>query len=346
MILEARNKILKNLYFLLIFLFSCDDDKGISTSSFYGSTMGTTYTIVIKTKEKEPKSIKKDIETILLKINKEMSTYDDESYISKFNQDINMTEYELPNHFSSVIERSFYFNDLSNGLFDVTVHPLYELWGFQDKIINTSEPSLVQILNTLEYVGMDNLIFDKSRKSLQKRNSKTSLDLSALAKGYAVDVISNYLIESGYKSFLIDIGGEIKVNSLDEIFWEIGIQKPNITEIGLVANVIRLRNNAIATSGSYSNFIEYVNTETKRCHIINPNNGYPIMIKDGLIVSASVIANSCMDADAIATILMLLSTNDALKFVDQLDNVEAYLIYIDNEDFKTVQTTGFSKFLY
>tara|TARA_B100000900_G_scaffold249508_1_gene212406 strand:- start:695 stop:1735 length:1041 start_codon:yes stop_codon:yes gene_type:complete len=346
MILVARNKIFIKFYFSLVLISSCTDNDYVTSYSFYGSTMGTTYTVVIKSNDKKPVSIKNDIEVILAKINQEMSTYDTDSYISNFNKDISMKEFQLPRYFSQVLEKSFYYYDISKGLFDITVHPLYKLWGFQSKTINVSEPLESQVLSTLEFVGMDNLIYDSTRKSLQKTNLKTSIDVSAIAKGYAVDVISDYLIESGYKSFLIDIGGEIKVSSSDELFWEIGIQKPNITEIGSVSNVIRLRNNAIATSGSYSNFIDYINTNSKRCHIINPKDGYPVIIEDGLIASASVIANSCIDADAIATILMLQSAKDALNFINRLENVEAYLIYIDNEEFKTVQSDGFSKFIH
>ncbi|MBJ48828.1 MAG: hypothetical protein CMG59_06685 [Candidatus Marinimicrobia bacterium] len=345
MILVARNKILIKFYFSLILISSCTDNDYVTSYSFNGSTMGTTYTVVIKNNNEKPVSMKNDIETILAKINQEMSTYDTDSYISNFNKDISMKEFKLPSYFSQVIEKSFYYYDISKGLFDITVHPLYELWGFQTKTINASEPLPSQVLSTLKSVGMDNLIYNSARKSLQKTNLKTSIDLSAIAKGYAVDVISNYLIKSGYKSFLIDIGGEIKVSSSDESFWEIGIQKPNITEIGSVSNVIRLRNNAIATSGSYSNFIDYINTNSRRCHIINPKDGYPIIIDDGLIVSASVIANSCIDADAIATILMLQSAKDALNFVNSLENVEAYLIYIDNEEFKAAQSVGFGEFI-
>lgn len=308
--------------------------------------MGTTYSVAIKSHDVDSDFLKKEFESILAKINHEMSTYKEESLISKFNSDSSKKNFQLSFDFSYVIEKSFFYNDLSNGLFDITIHPLYDLWGFQSKSLDSIEPTSNQVLNILEFVGMDNLNFDASKMILSKVNPKTSIDLSAIAKGYAVDLIANYLEDLGYESFLVDIGGELRVASFDKTFWEIGIQKPDINEIGSVSEVINLRNKSIATSGNYSNFINYINTGSLRSHIVNPKTGYPVLIRDGLVASASVISSSCIDADAIATILMLLSVEDAINFVEKIDDTEAYLIYIENGLFKTIETQGFDNFRY
>ena len=204
--------------------------------------MGTTYSVAIKSHDVDSDFLKKEFESILAKINHEMSTYKEESLISKFNSDSSKKNFQLSFDFSYVIEKSFFYNDLSNGLFDITIHPLYDLWGFQSKSLDSIEPTSNQVLNILEFVGMDNLNFDASKMILSKVNPKTSIDLSAIAKGYAVDLIANYLEDLGYESFLVDIGGELRVASFDKTFWEIGIQKPDINEIGSVSEVINLRN--------------------------------------------------------------------------------------------------------
>ena len=140
-----------------------------------------------------------------------------------------------------------------------------------------------------------------------------SIDVSSISKGYAVDVISDYIENQGYLNYFIDIGGEIKVSSTIDRYWDIGIQEPSLERLGNAIEMVRLSNNSIATYGNYANFIKYINSDAKRTHIINPKTGYPLEIKDGMIASVSIVAPLCVDADALATTLMLLSKEEGLK---------------------------------
>ena len=142
---------------------------------------------------------------------------------------------------------------------------------------------------------------------LDKDNDAISIDVSAIAKGYAVDLISEHIEKQGYSNYFIDIGGEIRVSSTNGRHWDIGIQEPDPERLGNAIEMVRLSNSSIATSGNYANFIKYINSDAKRTHIINPKTGYPLEINDGMIASVSIIAPLCVDADALATTLMLLT---------------------------------------
>ena len=190
-----------------------------------GPTMGTQYKIIIKSdQDVNPDMVQNQIERILWVINNQMSTYDPKSEISTFNSefaipDINSTfldpeqakkkenlQKEQPNHsstisehFSNVIEKSFYYYEVSDGMFDITVHPLYELWGFQGKSENLKiEPSKKEVDIALDFVGMDKLKYSRGNQLLYKNSNQISIDVNAIAKGYAVDVISDYIEDQGY----------------------------------------------------------------------------------------------------------------------------------------------------
>ena len=244
----------------------------------------------------------------------------------------------------TIINKSFYYNELSNKVFDITIYPLYDLWGFQNKTDSVVSPSKLAIDSTLSFVGMDK--FQIKNNKLIKNISSVSIDVNAIAKGYTVDLIYDYLLQQGFENYYIDIGGEIRVRSTTiKTGWPIGIAVPDLNYLGKVMQVISLENNSIATSGNYANFIDYLNLDNDRTHIINPKTGYPLEIKNGVVSSVSVIAPLCVDADALATILMILSKDDGLKLIESIKSVEAYIIYLEQGTLKTVQSSGFEYYL-
>ena len=358
---------------LLISLNSCADKTQIKKYVMEGPTMGTQYKIIIKSdQDVNPDMVQNQIERILWVINNQMSTYDPKSEISTFNSelvipDINSTfldpeqakkkenlQKEQPNHsstisehFSNVIEKSFYYYEVSDGMFDITVHQLYELWGFQGKSENLKiEPSKKEVDIALDFVGMDKLKYSRGNQLLYKNSNQISIDVNAIAKGYAVDVISDYIEDQGYFNYFIDIGGEIRVSSTIDRHWDIGIQEPSPERLGNAIEMVRLSNNSIATSGNYANFIEYINSDAKRTHIINPKTGYPLEIKDGMIASVSIVAPLCIDADALATTLMLLSKEEGLRLIESLKDTEAYIIYLESDSLYVEQSSEFKKYIY
>ena len=330
------------LIFLFFYVFSIDSISIKSPQTvIVGETMGTTYSIVIRNSYiEDEETIKNEVDSILNIINNSMSTYIDNSEISLFNKNKENKPVAISEHFYSVLQKSSYYYNLSDKKFDPTINPLYELWGFRsDRFLD--EPTEEDVIKTMDFVGFDKIVIDQDFQTIFKKNKEVSLDFSAIAKGYAVDVISEHLASKEYLNHFVEIGGEIRTASNNEK-WLIGIQNPFGDQS---VNIVSALNKAIATSGNYVNYIEYLDTGSIKTHIIDPITGFPLDIKDGSISSATVISNNCIDADALATILMLLDINSGVKLIETLTDSEAFIIYIKDGKLKTRQTSGFEKYI-
>ena len=349
-----KTKILKPLSFslllILFFIFFSfysqkelsDSSKTEDISSINGKTMGTTYSISIKAKDVNSDYLKGSVDSILNIINMSMSTYISKSEISLFNSSIGNEKIEISEHFYNVLKKAQFYYELSDKRFDPTIDPLYDLWGFNGSRI-IEEPNNKQIDSVMSLVGMHNISFGvsdttKSEYYISKKKDELKIGFNAIAKGYAVDVISNYLSNLGYRCHFVEIGGEIRATS-DLSSWPIAIQDPYNPSATLAP--INLLNNSVATSGNYWNFIEYLDTGSKKTHIINPLAGYPLEVENGMISSATVISANCMDADALATILMLLDIDQGIKLIDSLDKTEAFIVYFKDSIMISRETKGF-----
>ena len=326
-----------------------------------GETMGTTYSISIRNISKDvirrKNDIQKDIDSLLNIINNSMSTYIEDSEISRFNNNLAFEKMSISSHFSNVLMRAYYHYHLSGKKFDPTIAPLYDIWGFRgDRMLN--EPTQAEIEETMSLIGMDKIAIENSglrlfpKYYISKAKDKVSIDLSAIAKGYAVDIISEYLSHNGYDNHFVEIGGEIRTSSRGVLLpisegklnWAIGIQDP--TSIDGSISTIYTTNKAIATSGNYVNTIEYLNTGSIKTHIIDPTTGYPLEVKDGSIASVTVIAPTCIDADALATTLMLLDIDEGIKLIEDISWAEAYVVYIKGSTLDTRKSSNFKIYQY
>jgi len=323
------------LALLIIFLlFSCSSpEKNLVTIK--GNTMGTTYTVKFFPKTNNPVEIEKNyvlVEDILRNINQQMSTYIPSSEISTFNKSESTNWFLISEDFSEVLKRSFKYYDLSNGQYDITIMPLVNLWGFGPDIFE-SPPSESMIDSVKAFIGQD--LIEVEDRQIRKKDSRVQIDLSSIAKGYAVDKIFHALNE--YEDLFIEIGGEIRTRSKSKD-WKIGISTPSITNFeNDIELVISINNLSIATSGNYRNF--YIIDDKFYHHEINPKTGYPISSNLG---SVSIISDqSCLDADALSTMFY---TIDNLKIVENLNGVESLSILL-NEDksFTKVFSSGFPK---
>tara|TARA_Y100000768_G_C23936649_1_gene662914 strand:+ start:236 stop:1336 length:1101 start_codon:yes stop_codon:yes gene_type:complete len=349
-----KTKILKPLSFSLLLIlfyifFSFYNQKELSgsaktreISSINGKTMGTTYSISIKNPGVNSVFLKENVDSILNIINMSMSTYISKSEISLFNSSFGNEQMQISEHFYNVLKKAQFYYELSDKMFDPTIDPLYDLWGFNGGGI-IEEPNKNQIDSAMSLVGMHNISFgvseiDKSEYYISKKQDELKIGFNAIAKGYAVDVISNYLSNLGYTCHFVEIGGEIRATS-DLSLWPIAIQNPYNPSATVAP--INLLNNSVATSGNYWNFIEYLDTGSRKTHIINPLSGYPLEVENGMISSATVVSENCMDADALATILMLLDIDQGIKFIDGLDNTEAFIIYFEDSIMISRETKGF-----
>lgn len=330
-------------FFTILLFSSCNHNKSIYQID--GFTMGTTYSIKVIEKSFNLSKIKSGIDSILYNINMDMSTYIDSSSISKFNNSNINEKHYISQDFHKVLLSSKYFSELTNGSFDITVSPLVDLWGFSKKKRDRL-PTKNEIAQVLKNIGMHRLIIGE--KNWISKQSKVSIDLSAIAKGYAVDKISEYLVNLNMKNYMVEIGGEIRVSgmNINNDKWQVGIQYPSFqknlnkktySDID-PHTIIGISNISIATSGDYRNYFDY--NGRRYSHIISPKTGYPVESK---IISVSVFTEECLNADALATALMVMDIEDGIDLIEKLDGYESFFILDDNS---IRSSSGFNDFLH
>jgi thiamine biosynthesis lipoprotein len=287
-----------------------------------GEIFGTYYSIKIKTDNKN-KELKDDIKAILYQINQEMSVFEPSGELSQINRTPAEKNIVLSENMQQVLKAASVIYRQSAGKFDPTLGALIDMWGFGAG--HVQEPSDKQIKQALSVVGFNKLKFGNDFKTLRKTNTKTMINLSAIAKGYAVDKLAELLDKQGYRDYIVEIGGEIKAKGTRDASgaaWNVGIRKPSV-EAEENALVVSLDNLAVATSGNYRNY--YRKDGKIFAHTISATTGRPFL-SDAL--SASVFHASCMYADAYATAVMTMGVEQGLRFADKHDLA---VIVFDNE---------------
>lgn len=305
-----------------VFLTGCSAEKEVV---FNGTTMGTTYQIkIIAGYFKSTSGLKEKIDNRLQAINQSMSTYLPDSEISRFNA-IRDTRGKLAvsDDFLQVMLAARDIYEKTGGAWDGTVKPLLNLWGFGNTRQTHQVPDDAEIKEQIRGVGFQHIgIFPEGY--LQKKKSILTLDLASIAKGYAVDQVSSLLQASGMENFLVEIGGEVFAAGFrkDGQPWRVGINRPSTSaSITEVYQVVPLHNRAMATSGDYRNYFE---DKGKRfSHIIDPRTGYPV---NNGVVSVSVVADSCMLADGLATAIMVMGREHGMTLINSLNDVEGFII--------------------
>lgn len=335
-------------FFITLIVAGCNDPDVTDRHwiRIQGKTMGTTYQITCISDQTN--GLKAEIDSLLVAINQEVSTYIDTSTISLFNrsaEDFFCDSSQV--HFIQCLEASDWLYDLSSGAFDPTVMPIVNYWGFgytpKKPVTNVDT---IQVDSLLNFVGMKKIKWTPVAKGikLQKEVPGIQLDFSAIAKGYAVDVVGDFLKSKGIDNILVDIGGEARVwgNNPQDNDWVLGINKPT-AESGLkeIFSAVRLRNKAIATSGNYRN--HYTVKGVTYSHTINPFTGFPERTN---LLSASVVAQDCMTADALATACMVMGVDKAAALFEKQSGLDALLIYTgDNDSLQFWVTDGMEKWL-
>lgn len=315
-----------------IMLYRCSMGKGQrSMVSNEGTIFGTLY----HAKYLSDKDLKAEIEAELQKVDASLSMFNPKSTISLINR--NETD-KADEMLSEVLQLSFIINKATNGAFDPTVAPLVNAWGFGFK--SGQLPDSTQVDSLLALVGLSHIHLQDGK--LTKDNPLSILDFSAIAKGYGVDRAAQVLRDRGIKDFMVEIGGEVVTEGVNEKGkpWRIGINKPDDDSTSTNAelqDIVSLSGKAIATSGNYRNF--YISNGRKIAHTINPMTGYPAQ-QD--ILSSTVLAPTCAEADAFATAFMVLGLDRAKQVLKSLPQLEAYFIYSDQQgNYQAWQTEGF-----
>ena len=281
-----------------------------------GSIFGTLYHITYQNES----NLDEGIARTLFEVDNSLSTFNEKSVISAIN--MNSSQRTDP-RFETVVSKAIEISNKTDGAFDITVAPFVNLWGFGFKnAANVSQ----QIIDSLkEFVGINNIKLKNGK--LIKSDPRTMLDCNAIAKGYGVDAVSDYLESQGVNSYMVEIGGEVRVKGLNPngVNWRIGINEPiddSLSVNNQIQNVLEISNRSMATSGNYRNF--YVKNNVKYAHTIDPKTGYPVQHS---LLSATVIAKDCMTADAFATAFMVCGIEKAKRILNSDTTIKAYFIY-------------------
>lgn len=306
-----------------------------------GEAIGTSYQL--KFFNEKELSIQKDIDSIFEALNQSMSTYRENSDISRINA--GDTAVVVDDDFREVylLAQKIYVE--SNGYFDPTVGNLVNAYGFGPEA-GQVELSQEEIDSMLQYVGFNKLTLTEENLLL-KMFPEIYLDFNAIAKGYGVDLLARYLDQRGVEDYLVEVGGELVARGMNRdknSVWTVGIDDP-LQEAGTrtLTAALRLENRAMATSGNYRKFREDSITGQRFVHTINPLTGKS---QRSNLLSATVLAPNCTLADGYATAFMALGLEGTLEMLANLDDVDVYLIYSEeNEEVATYATPGFENVL-
>jgi len=300
--------------FLVVFFRQTSGPTGPNELVFTGRTMGTSFTVKIVVPPAavvDEDEVSSAIRDTVDDVDSRMSTYRADSELSRFN-DSGSDPFAVSPALFDVLTEAARVAELSGGAFDITVGPLVEAWGFGPGPV-TEIPDETTIQRLLETHGATRLELDADALTVRKDNPDIRCDLSAIAKGYAVDRVAMRLGELGFADFMVEIGGEVRAAGRNAAgtAWRIGVERPD-GEGGRPWAAVALEDAAMATSGDYRNF--YERDGVRISHTIDPRTGRPIT---HALASVSVIHPSCMTADALATALDVLGPEAGRELVDR-----------------------------
>ena len=285
-----------------------------------GMVFGTVYHITYQSS----KSLQKDIEAELAKVDASLSPFNERSIITAVNENRDTVVNKM---FSDVFALAMKISDSTNGAFDITVAPLVNAWGFGFK--GGAMPTRHQVDSLKALVGYHKVSLTNGRVS--KTDPRIMLDCSSIAKGYGCDVVAKFLSTKGIDNYMVEIGGEIVTRGISEkrLPWKIGVTKPTDDSLNVnqeIQTIINVTDKAMATSGNYRNF--YYKNGRKYAHTIDPSTGYPVQHN---ILSSTVIADDCATADAYATAFMVMGLDKAKTILSRHPELMAYFILASDD---------------
>jgi len=317
-----------SLFLISFLIISCTKSNTENALKLEGNALGTTFHISYY--DIKNRDFSKQIDSLLHQINKSLSTYISTSDISKINQ--GDTSVVVDVYFEEVFNKSVAIYKATDGIFDPTIGTLVNAWGFGPQKTMTSLDRN-QIDSLLQYVGFDKVRLKNHH--VIKADKNIYLDFNAIAKGYAIDILGRYFESRHISKYLVEMGGEIRARGDKD--WRIAIEHPNFDGSQSFQATVLLKNESIATSGSYRKFKFDNNSGKKYIHIINPKTGYATMSN---LLSTSVIApTDCADVDGYATAFMAMGLNKTKTFLKTHKKFKVFLIYSNpNGEIKTYKT--------
>ena len=281
---------------------------------------GTTFTVTYQCDSDMSQSIKAE----LMKVDYSLSPFNKESVITAIN---NNEDVKPDKMFMEVFQLAMDVSRETDGAFDITVAPLVNAWGFGFK--SGEKPTARQVDSLRHIIGYQKISVDNGK--IRKQDPRMMLDCSAIAKGYGTDVVANFLRSRGVKNFMVEIGGEVVTCGVnpERLPWKVGVIKPEDDSLSVsheLQTILNVTDIAMATSGNYRNF--YYQGGRKYAHTIDPKTGYPVQHN---ILSATVLAKTCAQADAYATSFMVMGLDKAQKVLERHPEMMVYFIYDDGQ---------------
>ena len=326
-------EMIKVLFAVLLFTAACSQMQDVQPVRLLGEAQGTYYSIIYY--DQSQRDFQFEIDSILNSFDQSVSLWVPSSIISKVNQNDSLVI--LDEYFIENFNLSKEIADKTDGAFDLTVGSFVRAWGFGIDAEKKVDDIIIDSI--LQFTGYEKVKLENSK--LVKTDPRTTFDFNAVAQGYSVDLIGNFLASHDITNYLVDIGGEVKGSGKkpDGTLWKVGIEKPadNKDDSRDLKAVVVLKNKSIATSGSYRKF--YEEDGIRYSHTINPKTGYPVQHS---LLSVSVMAENTAIADAYATAFMVMGLEQSQKFLEKYTDLNAFFIYSDEKgNYQTFITEGF-----
>ena len=304
-----------------------------------GQTMGTTWSVTLQADPASLPNLQHNVQARLEKVVAQMSTWESTSDLSRFNRAPRATRQPIPPELRQVMQAALALAESSGGAFDPTVGPLVNLWGFGPDGVRRT-PDAGQLAKARARVGWQRLQLDASGVMTQPGDAY--VDLSAIAKGYAVDQVARLLLQHGVPAFLVEVGGELRSHGRkpDGSGWRIAVEQPSTADFAFDADtylgeVVVLEDMAMATSGDYRHFFDQ--DGQRYSHTIDPRSGRPV---SHAMASVTVLHPECMEADALATALTVLGPEQGWEYASR-HKLAALLIWHDGDGYQRRMTPRF-----
>lgn len=304
--------------------------------------MGTTYHITVVKGDKQPPSAlsQSEIDELLLEVNASFSTYIDSSEVSTLNLYKGIEGQSKTPEFVALLEEAQRINLLTGGAYDITVGPLVNLWGFGPSFKEDDIPSNELIEQALSNVGFDSISIDADNGLVRKLKPEVYVDFSSIAKGYGVDQLADFIESKGYSNYMVEIGGEMRVNGHNPkgTRWRIAIEKPE-SSTRAIHKIIHITDIAMATSGDYRNF--FLKDGVRFSHTINPKTGKPVRHN---LASVTVLNESAATADALATAFMVLGEKKGYDLAMKRE-LPVFFLVKQRDGFNELMTPAFKNLI-
>ena len=328
------------LLILIVILTACEQQAQQANYPLHYSDaiFGTRFTIKASSLPETITSddLKLKIKQQLDQLDQVMSTYKPKSELSLLNANLSTEWMTISSDLYDVLKQADDISKMSEGAFDITVGPLVNLWGFGPDPMSFVAPNPSMIEQKLKTIGYQNIIFNDQTQQIKKIQPKLYIDLSAIAKGYAVDKIGLLLENQGIVNYMVEIGGELRLkgHNMKQKPWRIAIEKPS-AEQRMIQKVLPISDLSLATSGDYRNFFEV--DGVRFSHTIDPRSGFPIKHS---LASVTVLSDTTMKADALATALMVLGDEEGSRMAER-EQIAALFIMKTKDGFSEKATSSF-----